>query len=219
MIAVVCSTSEWERHLVGSISSSTDEIAVVLHRVAREAERLRAWHVSQGPLVDWTRTLADGHSPAAGSSGDGEDGVLTRYAAYADAWSAYARLSRLTPERMSPTPVTGDAVAAERALVKPRWNALTPMVNRYVAAKAFASWTAYQWRDVRTHIAELYLASSVLRIECARAALRLERALDREVLLEAVRSSDLLLMHLVDRDALVDWLRKAECDARTHPPR
>jgi hypothetical protein len=93
------------------------------------------------------------------------------------------------------------------------------MANRYVAAKAFASWTAYQWRDVRTHIAELYLAASVLRVECARAALRLERALDLEVLLEAVRSSDLLLMHLVDRDALVDWLRKAECDARTHPSR
>jgi hypothetical protein len=213
------SFSVWERHLVGSISSSTDEIAVVLSRVAGEAERVRAWHVSQGPLVDWTRKLADGPSAGAGSAGDGEDGVLSRYAAYADARSAYARLCRLTPGGMSPAPVTADAVAAERELVKPRWNALAPMANRYVAAKAFASWTAYQWRDVRTQIAELYLAASVLRIECARAALRLERALDREVLLEAVRSSDLLLMHLVDRDALVDWVRKAERGGRTHPSR
>jgi hypothetical protein len=216
------SFSEWECHLVRSISSSTDDIAVVLHRVAAEAERLRAWHVSKGPLLDWTRNLADGHSAAAGGAGDpadGGDGVLARYAAYTDARSAYARLCRLTPDRMSPPAVADDVVAAERVLVKPRWNALAPMANRYVAAKAFASWTAYQWSDVRTQIAELYLAASVLRIECARAALRLERVLDRDVLLEAVRSSDLLLMHLVDRHALVDWLRKPECDARTRPPR
>ena len=108
---------------------------------------------------------------------------------------------------------------ADAQFVGPSWNAWAPVVLRYVAARAFASWTAYQSRGVRTQIAELFMTASVLRVECARACQARQSPLDRDTLLDAIRASDLLLVHLADRDAMMAWLGEVEAHALTHTRR
>lgn len=76
------------------------------------------------------------------------------------------------------------------------WNRCGAVVGRYLAAHAFASWTAYQGTSLRCTVIYLRLVLAVLKRERARAA----------TLLEAIRQSDLLLRHLADRQAIADRL-------------
>jgi hypothetical protein len=197
------SYSEWERHLVDRISSAPGDVETVLHRVADDAERLRVWNASEGSLLNWTRAVIEGTAP------DVAHDNYERYEPYTHA-AAYAFVSGCVPDGLPAPALPDDFAAVDRLLVEPHWQRHSRIVKRYVATKGFGSWTAYQWRDVRTQVAELFASATILRVECARAAQRLQRPLDREILVEAVRASDLLLVHLADRDLMVDWLRKAE---------
>jgi hypothetical protein len=70
------------------------------------------------------------------------------------------------------------------------------VVGRYLAAHAFAAWTAYQGDGLRSTVRYLRLVLAVLKTELAR----------RGSLIEAIRQSDLLLRHLADRRLLSDHL-------------
>jgi Fe-S-cluster containining protein len=70
------------------------------------------------------------------------------------------------------------------------------VVGRYFAAHAFAAWTAYQGDGLRCTVLYLRLVLAVLKNELAR----------RGSLLDAIRQSDLLLRHLVDRGTVADRL-------------
>jgi hypothetical protein len=76
------------------------------------------------------------------------------------------------------------------------WSASAPVVGRYLAAHAFASWTAYQGNGLRCTVLYLRLVLAVLESELARA----------RTLFDAIRHADLLLRHLADRQALADEL-------------
>ena len=66
-----------------------------------------------------------------------------------------------------------------------------------VAAKAFASWTAYQGRGVATIVRGLEAAVALVRVEAARAMPRSDRARSiADLLLEAFRPADFILNHL-----------------------
>jgi hypothetical protein len=69
------------------------------------------------------------------------------------------------------------------------WGEFGPVVNRFLAAHAFANWAAYQGRDLRTWVSRVEGALDVLTAECA------GQALDREALLEGIRRADYLLRH------------------------
>jgi hypothetical protein len=96
------------------------------------------------------------------------------------------------------------------------------VVNRFLASKAFASWCAYESRGIRTLVAELFVSEVVLRVECERACRAAGRVpfdgrnsdaqgrLDRSLTIEAIRQSDLLLMHLIDRRQMIAWLGEVE---------
>ncbi|MGE3510074.1 MAG: hypothetical protein AB7N65_14460, partial [Vicinamibacterales bacterium] len=77
-------------------------------------------------------------------------------------------------------------------------------------------WVAYEARGVRTMVAEMVLADLVLRVEAARATVPRQDGLDTRTLVEVVRAADWLLVHAVDRDALIRWLGDAEVG---HPER
>ena len=110
--------------------------------------------------------------------------------------------------RLRPTPPPRD-VAALR-LVEDGWPALAGPIGRWLAAKAFASWLALQGDGLRTTILGLRLALELLRAEAARACGEAGRVLDRPLLVEAVRRSDLLLVHLADPAALARRLSRCE---------
>ena len=190
----------WEQFLVRTLGSSSAPVSDTLGRLANAAEQLRAWTPARGSLEAWTDTVVSAeHSPV----------LPPRYHRFGsiDAWAIAARS---VPAELD-APAWPDALEqTDTTLVAPAWNDLAPLLLRYVATKAFASWAAYQGRGVRTHIAELLVTAAVLRVECARACARAERLLDRDTLFAAVRASDWLLMHLVDRPVLMEALGDVE---------
>ena len=69
--------------------------------------------------------------------------------------------------------------------------------GRFLAAHAFACWMAYEANGLLSIAIYLRLALAVLRTELGR----------QQSVVEAIRQSDLLLRHLIDRDALAARIR------------
>jgi ribosomal protein S28E/S33 len=86
--------------------------------------------------------------------------------------------------------------------VEPAWPSFSQPMRRYLAARLFGSWLAYQGQGLRTVVAGVRLALDLVRIEAARACLDVARPLDRTLLLGAIREADRLLLHDTSREAL-----------------
>jgi hypothetical protein len=98
----------------------------------------------------------------------------------------------------------------DRRWVAPRWLAFALPVRRWLAAKAFASWAVLQGEGLRTAVASLRVALAVLRAEAARGCAGARRPLDAELLREALRRADLLLVHLACPETLARRLSHGE---------
>jgi hypothetical protein len=95
---------------------------------------------------------------------------------------------------------------AWKTYVRAAWDDYRPPLNRFLAAKAFASWTAYQGRGVKTIVRGLEAALALVRVEAARQCRDASRPLDRELLLKAFRQADFALNHLaVGEDLAKAW--------------
>jgi Fe-S-cluster containining protein len=105
---------------------------------------------------------------------------------------------------------------ADGRWVAPGWPALGRPIRRWLAAKAFGSWLTLQGDGLRTAVRGLHVALRVLRAEAARGSAEAARALDPDLLMEAVRRADLLFVHLVDPEALARRLSRGE--AAGEPP-
>jgi len=82
--------------------------------------------------------------------------------------------------------------------VAPAWAHFDEALANYAAAKLFASWSLYLGDGVEAAAHSARIASAVLRIESARQCALFHRPLDRELMIEAFRQSDLLLVHYAD---------------------
>lgn len=91
---------------------------------------------------------------------------------------------------------------AWKGLVAPGWEDLSPVVGRYLASKVLASWALYSGPGLPEVLRSVAMARAVLGVEAARQCLRADRALDRTLLKEAIRRSDLLLVHYAEPSKL-----------------
>lgn len=89
-----------------------------------------------------------------------------------------------------------------RTWVAPAIGRFAPVIDRYLAAKAFASWALYDEDGTAAVVRLVAMARAVLEVESARACARAGAALDATLLTDAIRQSDLLLVHYADRDRL-----------------
>jgi hypothetical protein len=174
--------ARFERHAVatlGALDAATPEDA--LARLAADAERLRAWTVHDGAfdeLLD--RVLRDGAREMRPPPADA--------ALLADVQGSIPRALR--PARREPCAVG--------------WGPFAPVVRRYLAARAFASWCSVQGPGLRTSVRALQAALAVLRAEVGTGPL------DRSVLTEAIRRTDLRLVHLASPELLARSLGRCE---------
>jgi hypothetical protein len=156
-----------------------------------------AWPPSQSPrrLMDWNSYSAwETWAVTVLTSGESPEGALDR-------------LENRGPSAL-PGDLLSDAVSffeiARAAVPEPYcwpafvasagndWRNQEAVVGRYLAAHVFATWMAYQGNGLQSTILYLRLVLAVLRCETARAG----------TLFEGIRRADLLLRHLVDREAL-----------------
>lgn len=194
--------NRWERYLIQSLASAGDSARAVLQDVAAAAERLRDWSSDDGSLDDWIAAVTARPQPVEDTAW-----AWSRYAPFAQL-DAYEHLVSLVPDGLTKREVSD---AERRAWTEARSPAVPDAIlRRYVAAKAFGSWAAYEAFGLRTMVAELVLAHLVLRVEGVRAGVGRGGPLDQAGLVEAVRAADWLLVHLADRSAVIAWLGQVE---------
>jgi hypothetical protein len=185
----------WEAHMVRTLAGDavatgqrTAEQAV--HLLERQAQVLSQWRPGSSTLADAVAALA---SPRA-SAGDVAD--LTEGRRLFDL--ARAAL----PRSYSWPAIPQDVESAWRTCVSDSWAMHQRAIGRFLAAHAFASWMAYQGSGLLSLLRRIRTALAVLRLEAARATIVEKRPLTQSMLKHSIRQTDLLLVHLVDRDAL-----------------
>jgi Fe-S-cluster containining protein len=86
--------------------------------------------------------------------------------------------------------------------VAPAWPTWSAVVGRYLAGKVHASWAMYLGSGPADVMRGVDIARAALMVEAARQCDRARRALDKPLLKEAIRQTDLLLMHYADPHVL-----------------
>ena len=189
--------SRWEAHMVRRCAgAATPESA--LATLERDAARVRGWTPGGPAMADLVDAL-----PAAFVEAVAPTALAASLADYQQTMAA-------VPDDLRPSPDDEHLEEAFSRLVAPAWAAWSAPLRRYVAAKSFASWTAYQGRGLFSIVRGLQVALALVRVEAARACRDADRPLDRELLLAAFRQADFILNHLaVGEDLALEW-SKAE---------
>lgn len=189
--------ARWERHVIATLAGTTCEPTVerALARLTADARRLAAWRpAANTPLADAVADVAA--HPAvdlddvAGSLGD------------PSTWPAWFAIAAETCQDAWSVEAPANVAHLDARYVASHCAAHAGPVGRYLAAKAFGSWIAYQADAAVTLVRWLTLCHAVLRVECARACGAAGRPLDRDLLVQAIRQADLLLVHYGDSLAI-----------------
>ncbi|MBY0493077.1 MAG: YkgJ family cysteine cluster protein [Cyanobacteria bacterium] len=120
----------------------------------------------------------------------------------ADDIAAFNRARAAVPSPLSWPAAPDQLESIWFAQVAPAWRDFEEVLTRYAAAKAFASWSLYLGGGIDAAERTARIAHAVVRVECARQCRAAGRPLDRELLMNAIEQSDLLLVHYADPEAL-----------------
>jgi hypothetical protein len=183
----------WERHMVARCAPTASPESVVA-TLERDARALRGFTPGASSLAAAVAAL-----PA--------DVVAATPPAALDASLAHHReVMAAVPDDLKPPADEEGLAEAYVRHVAPHWPAWSAPLTRYLAAKAFANWTAYQGRGVLSIVRGLDAALALVRVEAARQCRDAARPLDRPLLLEAFRGADFALNHLaVGEDLAAGW--------------
>jgi hypothetical protein len=186
----------WEQHMVRRCAADQPPESV-LATLASDASRLTNWRPGAGTLEEFVKNLPEEFVSA--PAPESLAGSLRRYDDVVTA----------IPDDLRPPPEREGLDEAYAAYVRPVWRSFRQPINRYLAAKAFASWTAYQGTGVAAIVRGLEAALALVRIEASRQCRDGRRDLDRDLLLEAFRRADFALNHLAVAEDLADvWSRE-----------
>jgi Fe-S-cluster containining protein len=184
----------WERHMVARCRDVQRRPASVLATLERDARLLGRWRPGAVKLCDAIAQLPREHVDAAEEAG------------LRASLQRHREVIAAVPDDLKPDADEAGLDEAMRRCVAAEWERFHAPINRYLAAKAFASWTAYQGRGIRTIVRGLDAALALVRVEAARQCRDAARALDRDLLLETFRAADFLLNHLaVGEDLAKAW--------------
>jgi hypothetical protein len=200
--------ARWEAHSVATFDRAELSPEGSLALLAAQAEAARAWRPANGEFgAHLERCLVTTPTIAAAAPPSLDE--------CRRAWLLVAEC--VPPAHPVPVPPPGEGgeprgpgTAAARGPMDGGWGDLAAPVRRWLAAKAFASWLALQGEGLRTTVLGVRLALAVLRAEAARGAAEGEGSGGSAGLLEAIRRSDLLLVHLADPEALARRLSRVE---------
>ncbi len=188
----------WEHHMVGRCTNVEASPESVLATLARDARVLRTWRPGAVSLAQAVAALPRDVVPA--SAPDTIESSL----------EAFRGVITAVPDEFRPEPDEGGLDFAYREWVRPAWASFAGPLRHYIAAKAFANWTAYQGRGVASIVRGLEAAVSLVRVEAARECREAGRLLDAALMLEAFRSADFSLNHLAAGEDLAQGWSVAE---------
>jgi Fe-S-cluster containining protein len=184
----------WEEHLVTRCLDLQRAPESVLATMMRDARLLALWTPAAGALRQAIAALPQEYVD------------VSTERSLNSSLSLYDGVIAAIPDDMKPEPDEAGLPEAFVRYVAPQWERFHPPINRFIAAKSFATWTAYQGRGVATIVRGIEAAVALVRVEAARLTRDAERALDAELLKEAFRAADFALNHLaVGDDLALGW--------------
>jgi hypothetical protein len=190
--------SAWERHMVARCARVSAPPESVIETLRRDAMLLRAWRPGAGSLTEAVATLPREMVPA------------VPHRSLDSSLACHTEALRAVPDDLLPRPDVQGLLETFVLHVATLWPAFSAPLNRYLAAKAFATWTAYQGRGLATIVRGLECALGLVRVEAARQCRDSGRALDEALLREAIRWADFTLNHLATGEELANIWSTAE---------
>lgn len=188
--------SAWELHMVQRCADTSLRPESILATLHRDAVTVARWKPGATTLAQAVAQL-----PLDFLDADTETSLAASLEFFHEVMTA-------VPEEFRPDPDEEGLEEAYVRWVRTEWPRFQPPVNRYIAAKAFATWTAYQGRGVATIVRGIEAAVALVRVEAARQCRDARKPLDANLLLEAFRSADFTLNHLaVGEDLAENWSR------------
>lgn len=199
MMMDIESYGAWERHMVRRCASSDASPESVIATLHRDAQSLQDFDPSREQLGARILALdANMISAVAPTSLD---------ASLQDA----AVVMAAVPDELRPDDHREGLLEAYARFVRPVWNDWHGPLKRYLAAKSFANWTAYQGRGIRSIVKGIDAALSLVRVEASRRCRDTGQSLDEDQLREAIRAADFALNHLAVGEELAEaWSAAAE---------
>jgi Fe-S-cluster containining protein len=193
------SYTAWEHRMVAVCADESLSPESVLATLERDAHIVRSVSPATAPaIVNAIEQLPTGRVNAPVPE------------ALDDSLVHYHEVLKAVPDEWRPEPDTRELSNCYRRHVAHRWREFDAPLKRYLAAKAFASWTAYQGRGFLTIIRGLEAALALVRVEAVRLCRDASCRLNGDVLLEAIRQADFMLNHLAAGDELAEAWSKAE---------
>lgn len=189
--------SAWERHMVQRCAERGSPESIIA-TLRRDARALRRWSPGTTSLIEAIEALPRDRVDAA------PHGVLD------ESLLLFQEAIEAVPDDLKPAPDEDQLDVAFERWVRPEWEGWSRPINRFIAAKAFASWTAYQGRGLLSIVRGLEAAVGILRVEAARECRNARRALDEDLLREAFRGADFVLNHLATGEDLAENWSRAE---------
>ncbi|MGE0444779.1 MAG: hypothetical protein AB7P99_06080 [Vicinamibacterales bacterium] len=184
----------WERHMVARCAVPGATADDVIATLTRDAQLLRDFNPAAMPLARAVAALP------------GERVAASPHDALAPSLAARSVVVKAIPDDLLPPPDEEGLEEAYARLVLPEWRQFDRPLTRYLAAKAFANWTAYQGRGIVAIIRGLDAALALVRVEAARMCRNTGRSLDADLLKEAIRAADFTLNHLAaGEDLAASW--------------
>jgi len=193
------SYAAWERHMVARCADESRSPESVIATLERDARIVRA----VSPATSEAVVNAIGQLPVAALDASVPEALDSSLVHYHEVLKA-------VPDEWRPEADTRDLTDSYRRYVADRWAGFDAPLRRYLAAKAFASWTAYQGRGFLTIVRGLEAALAMVRVEAARRCRDADRPLNAHLLREAFRQADFALNHLAAGDELADAWSKVE---------
>jgi Fe-S-cluster containining protein len=193
----VASYDVWERRALAWLGGGAASASAAVAAIDRASRRLQRWRPGPEPLLD-----AVEREFAVAPADEGEEDLTADVARVAVADASVPIDIRRPP----PDP----DIARHWARVAPWWPSVDRQVRTYLAARLFGNWIAYHGQGVHAIVGYLRVCLSVLKLEAARhhaVALPADAASTPwQTVTEAIRSADLLLVHLSDPKALARLL-------------
>jgi hypothetical protein len=198
----------WERFMVETFARDDVSAEGALAILSEVAEDLRRWEARGPAMEEHLRRAVD----RAAGQGQPRDSAVD-FDELADCYRGVLASvpAGIAAPLLRPQDLLSLALADHR-WVASSWPRFARAVRRYLASRAFATWTAYQGLGIRTIVRAIAWALGVLRVEAARQCAGSSRELNEDLLVEAVRAADLLLVHLASPQDLAD--RLSVCEGR-----
>ncbi len=179
----------WERRAIGVLARDDLTAEQALGLVGAATRAVQSWRPGEGSLRETVEREFDVAS--AGKPDKDLDGIAARVRLALDS----------VPEGLRCPPQV-DGFAAGWQNVSPWWDEYDGVVRGYLAARLFGNWIAYYGQGLHAIVEYLQVALAVVKTEAVRHHAPEAPSSTWQTVNEAIRSADLLLVHLSDTRAL-----------------